>query len=271
MNITTLSEFLRSLRETVPNERGSLTLQQDFSLGEAAKYSASSIFKTRDFYYFMKRLIDIFGSAIALILISPFVFILAVLIRLDSPGNPFFIQNRVGTKRVKVNGHTLWQKTTFKCYKFRTMNHGADTTIHQRYIQALINHDQQQIDKLQNGDSKVKKLVNDSRVTRVGKFLRKTSLDELPQFFNVLKGDMSLVGPRPAIPYELDNYKPWYHERLRAKPGLTGLWQVSARCEVDFDGMVRLDINYIERQSFLMDLIILLKTPLAVISRKGAA
>jgi lipopolysaccharide/colanic/teichoic acid biosynthesis glycosyltransferase len=113
-------------------------------------------------------------------------------------------------------------------------------------------------------------LTEDPRVTRLGKFLRKSSIDELPQLWNVLRGDMSIVGPRPPIPYEVEMYKPWHRKRLMAKPGLTGLWQVTARSSADFDEMVRMDIWYIEHQSLWLDLRILLKTPLSVMSMEGA-
>jgi lipopolysaccharide/colanic/teichoic acid biosynthesis glycosyltransferase len=121
-----------------------------------------------------------------------------------------------------------------------------------------------------NGNGGIKKLTNDNRITHLGRILRSTSLDELPQFWNVLMSDMSLVGPRPAIPYEVEMYKPWYHRRLNAKPGITGLWQVSGRSTLSFDEMMKLDIKYVEEQSFKMDLMIILKTPLAILSRKGA-
>jgi lipopolysaccharide/colanic/teichoic acid biosynthesis glycosyltransferase len=150
------------------------------------------------------------------------------------------------------------------------MKPGADTSIHKAYIKALIENDQEKILEMQNGDPKIHKLANDTRVTRVGNFLRRTSLDEIPQFWNVLKGDMSLVGPRPAIPYEVEMYKPWYHQRLEAKPGITGLWQVKVRNLADFDEMMRLDVEYIEKQSFGLDLEILIKTPFTMINGRGA-
>jgi len=151
------------------------------------------------------------------------------------------------------------------------MQSKADPAIHKAYIAALINNDQVKIAEIQHGDDHIQKLVHDPRVTRLGRLLRRTSLDELPQLWNVLRGDMSLVGPRPSIPYELDLYKPWHLRRLNAKPGLTGLWQITARCSVGFDEMIRLDIDYIEHASFWLDLKILMKTPQVVLSCKGAA
>jgi lipopolysaccharide/colanic/teichoic acid biosynthesis glycosyltransferase len=123
---------------------------------------------------------------------------------------------------------------------------------------------------LQGESTQIRKLVNDPRVTRPGKLLRKLSLDELPQFWNVLRGDMSVVGPRPAIPYEVKMYKPWHRRRLDAQPGITGLQQIIARSTADFDQQVQLDIKYIEHQSIWQDIIIILKTPFVILSTKGA-
>jgi len=146
----------------------------------------------------------------------------------------------------------------------------ADSSLHKSYIKALINNDCKSMAALQGEYTKIRKLTHDPRVTRLGKILRKSSIDEIPQFFNVLKGEMSLVGPRPAIPYEVEMYKPWHYRRLETKPGITGLWQVTARCTADFDEIISLDIQYVDQQSFWLDLKILIKTPLAVLSCKGA-
>jgi lipopolysaccharide/colanic/teichoic acid biosynthesis glycosyltransferase len=146
----------------------------------------------------------------------------------------------------------------------------ADPTLHKSYIKALINKDSESMAALQGGDNQIRKLTHDPRVTRLGKFLRKSSIDEIPQFINVIKGEMSLVGPRPAIPYEVEMYKPWHYRRLETKPGITGLWQVTARSTADFDEIIKLDIQYIEQQSFLFDLKILMKTPIAVLFCRGA-
>ena len=126
------------------------------------------------------------------------------------------------------------------------------------------------MDSIQGNGSSARKLVGDKRVTRIGKFLRRSSLDEFPQLWNVIKGDMSLVGPRPAISYETEIYENWHRKRLMVKPGVTGLWQVTSRSSAEFDEMVRMDIWYIEHRSFLLDLKILMKTPLAIFSAKGA-
>lgn len=220
-------------------------------------------------YYVIKRLIDVVGSALALLVLFLPMLIIAVLIRFDSTGGIFFVQKRVGMKRTRVNGVDLWQQTTFDCVKFRSMVKNADTDIHRNFVKTLI-HNKAHLDLNEGGEKKLCKLTHDPRVTRFGRFLRKTSLDELPQFWNVLKGDMSLVGPRPAIPYELEDYKPWYHRRFLAQPGLTGLWQVSARSSADFDGMVRYDLLYVKNRSLWLDLKILFKTPIVVILCKSA-
>lgn len=224
----------------------------------------------KSLYYFSKRAIDILVAFIALVLLSPLMLLIAILIRLDSPGPALFVQHRVGGKREALNGKMSWKQILFPCYKFRSMTQNANPSIHQAYIKALIEIDEPGQPSLQNGNKVIKKLTCDDRITRLGRILRCTSLDELPQFWNVLVGDMSLVGPRPAIPYEIEMYKPWYHRRLDAKPGLTGLWQVSGRSRLGYDEMMNLDIKYVEEQSFKMDLMIILKTPLVILSRKGA-
>jgi lipopolysaccharide/colanic/teichoic acid biosynthesis glycosyltransferase len=202
--------------------------------------------------------------------LAPVMFLIALLIVLDSPGPAIFRQQRVGARR-RAEGHQIaWKLDTFTIYKFRTMYQGIDPKVHRSYVQAFIRKDEKCMAKMQGGETRVRKLVNDTRVTRVGRLLRKSSLDELPQLWNVVKGEMSLVGPRPPIPYEVDLYEPWHHQRLWATPGMTGLWQVTARSAADFDTMVRLDLDYIEHQSFWLDLKILLKTPLVVFRGEGA-
>jgi lipopolysaccharide/colanic/teichoic acid biosynthesis glycosyltransferase len=221
-------------------------------------------------YYFSKRGIDIIAASLALVLLSPFMLLIAILIRLDSPGPALFAQQRVSGKQEVRDGKVTWKQVLFPCYKFRSMISRADPSIHREYIKSLIDSDGSGQPSLQNGSKEIKKLTCDGRITRLGRILRRTSLDELPQFWNVLVGDMSLVGPRPAIPYEIEMYKPWYHRRLDAKPGITGLWQVSGRSTLGFNEMMKLDIKYVEEQSFKMDLMIILKTPLVILSRRGA-
>jgi lipopolysaccharide/colanic/teichoic acid biosynthesis glycosyltransferase len=203
-----------------------------------------------------KRTIDIAGSIGGLFLFSPFFIVIPALIKLTSKGPVFFRQTRVGS---------LGQTFTF--LKFRSMHTGADPAIHSEYIKKLINEDS----AWEGSGKKVYKISDDPRVTRVGRFLRKTSLDELPQFLNVLSGDMSLVGPRPPIPYEMESYELWHWRRvMEAKPGLTGLWQVSGRSTKSYNEMVRLDIRYMDRWSLWLDLKIIFLTPLAMLSSKDA-
>jgi len=207
----------------------------------------------------IKRIIDIIGSLCAITLFAPVFILVAVLIKTNSPGGVFFRQERVG----------LYGKK-FMFLKFRSMHVNNDPTIHKEFVRNLIqgntkDHD----DGVEHiGNFKIK---DDPRVTSIGRFLRKTSIDELPQFFNVLKGDMSLVGPRPPIPYECEEYDIWHRSRvLDMKPGITGLWQVDGRSATSFDDMVRMDIRYIREWSLFLDMKILFKTPLVVLTCKGA-
>jgi lipopolysaccharide/colanic/teichoic acid biosynthesis glycosyltransferase len=244
----------------------------------------------RNGYYLAKRLLDIIIVLGLLVVFFPIMLLIALAIYIYSPGPVFFVQERVGAVREVQNNSYHWKRVHFNCYKFRTMKLNVDSAVHKAYIQALIQNNEKEMNALQEGSNqsckhsetnkkvpasqddpnRPRKLVHDSRIIRPGVFLRKLSLDELPQLWNVLKGDMSLVGPRPAIPYEVDMYKEWHLRRLEAQPGLTGLQQITARCIADFDEQVKLDIEYIERQSLWLDIKIILKTPFAVISTKGA-
>ena len=237
---------------------------------ESDPNALSLVIENREPYYIAKRIFDFTVALGMLVILSPLMIIIAISIVLYSPGPIFFVQERVGAKRKRCNGHTYWQKSKFRCYKFRTMRIDSDTSLHQAYMRALIEDDQEKMAELQGQETKIRKLIRDPRITRPGKLLRKFSLDELPQFWNVLRGDMSLVGPRPAIPYEVELYKTWYLRRLEAQPGITGLQQVTARSTIDFDRQMRLDIQYVENQSLWLDLKIMLKTPFVVISTKGA-
>ncbi len=203
-----------------------------------------------------KRIFDLVASILGLIILSPLMLIVTVAIKLDSPGPVIFKQIRVGKKG-----------RPFTFYKFRSMYHNCDDSVHREYYRQLIAR-QGAAGEVEKGP--VFKMTNDRRVTRVGRFLRQSSLDELPQLFNVIKGDMSLVGPRPPIPYEVARYKEWHRRRLEALPGITGIWQVKGRSRVPFDEMVRMDIEYIEKRSFWLDLLVILRTPWAVLSGKGA-
>jgi lipopolysaccharide/colanic/teichoic acid biosynthesis glycosyltransferase len=196
----------------------------------------------------------------------------AVLIKLDSPGPVLFIQTRLGAKQRIQNGKSIWTIVPFSFYKFRSMQTDVDPGLHYHYVKAYIAGDEAGMRDLQaNADTVgVRKLMDDPRVTNIGRFLRETSLDELPQLWNVIKGDMSLVGPRPPIPYEVELYRPWHFQRFAAIPGITGLWQVNGRSAVSFDEMVALDIRYLQARSLWLDLKLLVLTIPAVLSRKGA-
>lgn len=224
----------------------------------------------RQLYFTCKRILDISVSAVGLLALLPLLVIVAVLIVLDTPGPAIFCQERVGLKRKRGTRREAWQVGMFTMYKFRTMYRDSQSDAHRAFVEAFIDNDTEKLAALQGEDTQVRKLVHDARITGLGKLLRKTSLDEVPQLWNVLKGDMSLVGPRPPIPYEVDMYQAWHHQRLAALPGVTGLWQVTARSSADFDEMVKLDLHYIEHQSFWLDLKILLKTPLVVLGGNGA-
>ncbi|MBN2009068.1 sugar transferase [candidate division KSB1 bacterium] len=207
---------------------------------------------------FAKRMVDIIGAIIGLVLLGIPMLGIALLIKFTSNGPILFRQRRAGY---------LGRMFTFR--KFRTMECNTDDSIHKEYVSKLI---KDELTGLNQGtdDEPVYKIVNDPRVTRIGRLLRKTSFDELPQFFNVLKGDMSLVGPRPPIPYEVDQYKQWHYRRLlEVKPGITGLWQVMGRDKARFNDIVRYDIQYIENWSLLLDFKIILKTFIVIFHFKG--
>ena len=248
-------------------------MQNETRFDSIRKYDPNAlrlVLEGRNAYYIVKRIMDFTLALILLVLLSPVMLLTAIAILIYSPGPILFKQERVGAIRQSRDGHFHWKRTTFPCYKFRTMKTDADPSIHQAFVKALIENDEAQMTALQGVPTQPRKLVNDSRITRPGKFLRKSSIDELPQLWNVLRGDMSLVGPRPAIPYEVEIYKSRHFRRLEAQPGLTGLQQVTARCTADFDQQVRLDIEYIDNQSLWLDVKIIFKTPLAIFSTTGA-
>jgi lipopolysaccharide/colanic/teichoic acid biosynthesis glycosyltransferase len=201
-----------------------------------------------------KRMIDIVLSSFALLILLPLFLLIVAVLRSTSKGPALFRQERIGQFGRR-----------FTLLKFRSMQISNRSTIHEQYVRKLIRGD------LGVPDSGVFKIQSDPRVTRVGRLLRKTSLDELPQFWNVLIGEMSLVGPRPPVPYEVEVYDIWHRRRvLEAKPGITGLWQVTGRSRTCFDDMVRLDLRYTQSSSLWLDLKILLQTPRAVIAGDGA-
>lgn len=216
-------------------------------------------------YFRCKRALDLVLATLALAALAPLLLLLALLIRLDSPGPVLFIQERVGARRAGKDGR-VWEIRPFRLYKLRSMYHGADEQIHRAHIQAFI---QGRLER-RGAPHAPYKLAADPRVTRIGRLLRRTSLDELPQLLNVLKGEMSLVGPRPVPLYEAAAYQPWHLERLAALPGITGLWQVKGRARVGFDEMVRLDIAYVRQRSLWLDLQLLAQTIPAALSGAGA-
>jgi len=200
-----------------------------------------------------KRVMDIIGSGAALLLLSPVFAIIAILVKLTSKGPVIYRQQRLGQFG-----------EIFELLKFRSMRVDSDHKIHQEFMKNVIagKHD----GKTPDGKKPVYKMTDDPRITPIGQFLRRSSLDELPQFFNVLIGEMSLVGPRPPLAYEWEEYAIWHRRRvLEAKPGITGLWQVMGRSHVRFDDMVRLDLQYVRTWSLWLDIRILLKTPRAML------
>ncbi|HEY7292598.1 MAG TPA: sugar transferase [Vicinamibacterales bacterium] len=206
-----------------------------------------------------KRVLDIAGSLALLIALAPVFLVIAALVKLTSRGPVFFRQPRIGQ-----------HGKAFTMLKFRTMRVNADHAAHQKFVTEFINANAKGHGDQSPTDAPFK-IQNDPRVTSIGRILRKTSLDELPQFWNVLIGEMSLVGPRPPIAYEVEQYKFWHSRRLfEAKPGVTGLWQVKGRSRTTFDEMVRLDLQYARTSSLLTDLKILFATPAAVFTGKGA-
>ncbi|MGH7449957.1 MAG: sugar transferase [bacterium] len=206
----------------------------------------------------LKRAMDVIGAVIGLVLFAPLMITVGLLIKATSSGPILYKQRRLGY---------MGQPFTF--LKFRSMYHNCDENLHQEYVKKLVKGE---IHEINNGSAEnpFYKITNDPRITPLGSLIRKTSIDELPQFWNVLKGEMSLVGPRPAIPYEVEEYQNWHYRRvLEIKPGMTGLWQVSGRSRTTFDEMVRLDIQYARNWSIALDIKILFKTIREVFSADG--
>jgi exopolysaccharide biosynthesis polyprenyl glycosylphosphotransferase len=236
-----------------PETNGNMSIDEPFNINLYPDLTKHTLGKS--FSMAFKKCIDLVGSAVALLIFSPLFLVVAAAVKVTSPGPVFFKQERVG-----FNGKV------FSLLKFRSMKTNCDSAAHKAYITKFIN--EQNNAAVEPG---IFKLTNDSRITSIGCFLRKTSLDELPQLINVLKGDMSLVGPRPPIPYECELYDIWHRRRLLScKPGITGLWQVMGRSRTTFDEMVRLDLKYIREWSLWLDFKILLMTPKAVLGGSGA-
>lgn len=202
------------------------------------------------------RALDIAGAAALLVVLAPLLGAIAILLRLDSPGPALFRQRRVGRDMVP-----------FTVNKFRTMHDGVPHDRHREFVLGLISGE----DRGEDAPGSRFKMTEDERVTRFGGALRRSSLDELPQLWNVLRGEMSLVGPRPPIPYEVEHYPPHWFARFAVKPGVTGLWQVNGRSQVPLEEMVRLDVEYTHRRSLLFNLSILARTVPAVLSGRGAS
>jgi len=215
-------------------------------------------------YSVCKRWMDITLSLLFLVITFPLFLFIALLIKLDSPGPVFFNQDRVGLQKRAVGGQKRWELGAFTMYKFRTLHPKLDDSLHRTFMRTFVN---EQVGDSEDGE--VHKPVRSSQMTRVGRILRKTSLDELPQLLNVLKGEMSLVGPRPNLPWEVERYHPWHYKRLEVLPGITGLAQVRGRSCIPFDRIVGYDIEYIEKQSLALDLKILLWTIPSLIIGEG--
>ena len=198
-------------------------------------------------YEVIKRIIDIVASFTGLILLSPLILIVSMLIKLESKGEVIFKQKRVG-----LNGKEFYM------YKFRSM------VINAEELKA-------ELESQNEMSGPMFKMKDDPRITKIGKFIRKTSIDELPQLINVIKGDMSLVGPRPSLPKEVEEFETWMRERLEVKPGLTCIWQVSGRNNIDFEDWMKLDIKYVRERSFKLDIKLILKTVLVLFGDKNAS
>ena len=214
-------------------------------------------------YNAVKRAIDVTVASLLLVLLSPLLAAVATAVKVDSPGPVLFVQERVGTRRVRRSGRVYWTLRPFRVFKFRSMLKDADESVHEQHVAAVTNG---QI----SSNGKTIKLQHDERITRVGHVLRKASLDELPQLFNVLRGEMSLVGPRPVPAYEVDRYGADHAQRFTALPGMSGLWQVRGRCALPFQAMISCDLEYVANPTILKDLAIMVRTVPAVLSGKGA-
>lgn len=242
-----------------------LVASNDRPSGSASIQEWTAALPRRGGYRVAKRVFDVVASLLLGLLVLPLLLVVALLIKLDSRGPVFFVQDRVRARRPSRSGVAKWRTEPFPFYKLRTMYVDADTRVHERYMAEYMSGH-----VAGPGEGGTYKLNNDARITRVGRLLRKYSIDELPQLWNVLRGDMSLVGPRPALPYEVARYETAHLGRLMCPPGLTGWWQVKGRALTAFDEMVALDLEYVRRCSILMDLRILVVTVPAVLSGRGA-
>lgn len=208
-------------------------------------------------YRFLKSGLDVWASLLVLLLGLPVWLLIAVIIKLTSPGPIFYRGTVVGKGGVP-----------FRYFKFRTMVVDGDNTAHREWLERFVRDDAAYVEG--DGGQRIFKVVDDPRITPIGGWLRKLSLDEVPQMLNVLRGEMSVVGPRPPVPYEYEHYDPWAKQRLSVLPGITGLYQVTARSQVGFSRMVEIDLAYIRRRSIWLDLWIMLRTPWVMLTGKGA-
>jgi exopolysaccharide biosynthesis polyprenyl glycosylphosphotransferase len=244
---------------TYPNQLFQKLLSEDQGLPDLYPLLLEDSGGSQRFQHGLKRAIDVVGSLVGILLLSPVMFVIALAVKGTSPGPAIFDQTRLGKKGAR-----------FRFFKFRSMYFNEDDQIHREYVEYLITGQHGKINQ-GNDQEPLYKMKDDPRVTRVGRIIRKLSIDELPQLFNVLRGEMSLVGPRPPLPYEVERYEPWHLRRiLEVKPGMTGLWQVDGRSKTSFDDMVRLDLRYVLSWSLWLDLKILAKTVRAVIRPNGA-
>jgi lipopolysaccharide/colanic/teichoic acid biosynthesis glycosyltransferase len=237
----------------------------DHSVGDSSLIGTARHACSRRYVY-LKRALDLVLGSVLVIVAVPLFLVISLLILLDGGRPIFYRQERVGARQRRRGAAVEWEERRFRIFKFRTMVPDADQVpVHERFVESFVNGDLDAED-----DHLPYKLGDDPRITRAGRFLRATSLDELPQLLNVLGGTMSLVGPRPVPPYEVELYKPRHRERLAALPGITGPWQLDGRGRVSFEEMVRLDIEYVRRRSIRNDLMLLARTPAAVLTRRGA-
>lgn len=216
--------------------------------------------------FVVKRVFDIIVGSGLIVVLSPLLALTALAIKLDSRGPILFSQPRAGATPRRDGDAVVWERSTFTMYKFRSMVHGADQSAHEQHIEAWVTGGL--APDTEHGQTF--KLEGDDRITRVGHLIRRTSIDELPQLINVVKGDMSLVGPRPVPLYEAAAYEERHLRRLESLPGITGIWQVQGRGRVTFEEMIDMDLEYVERQSLMLDVRLLLATLPAALSGKGA-
>lgn len=241
--------------------------QRQESRQRAIEVTAEPIAARGGLYPMLKRCFDVIIASALLIVLSPLLVLVALLIKLDSRGPALFAQERVGARRRSDSaGGVDWEIKPFRVLKFRSMVNNADQSLHESHIRAFVSGT---LDL--EGEETTIKLHGDPRITRAGTWIRRTSIDELPQLINVVKGEMSLVGPRPVPVYEVEGYQSRHFERLHALPGITGIWQVKGRGQVTFEEMVCMDIWYVRNASFWLDLKIIAQTIPAVLRGEGAA